>query len=90
MLGADHWPIMPTYRISVVNSDFSASEEHELQDAESAWRYSMKAAFEVGFDQIIRGEQFYGAEVSVHLDDQLLRRFMVSAGMTPLQQPPRQ
>ena len=78
---------MPTYRISVVNSDFTASEDHELEDADSAWRYSMKAAFEIGFDLLLRGEKFYGCEVSVHEGDELQRRFMVSAGVTPLQQP---
>ena len=79
---------MPLYRISVINSDFNAEESHELDDAESAWRYSLKAAFEIGFDEIMRGAKFYGAEVRIHHEDALLNRFMVSAGTTPLQGPP--
>ena len=78
---------MPTYRISVIDSQFRADEEHELDDVESAQSYSLKAAFEIGFDLLMRGETFYGAEVRIHHDDRLVSRFMISAGTTQLQLP---
>ena len=77
--------LVPIYRISVINSDFKADEDHELDDSESARKYSLKAAFEIGFDQLVRGDKFYGAEVRIHQDGELVTRFLVSAGTTPLE-----
>jgi len=75
---------MPRYRIRIVNSDFDADEEQDYPDLDAAKYAAMKGALEIGTDQVLLGESFYGAEVRVEERDVLRARFMVSLGSTPL------
>jgi len=76
---------MATYRIRVINSRFKASNEQVYPDLEAAKDAGTRAALEIGCEQVRRGEVFFGSEVRVEDHDQVVARFMVSMGVTPLQ-----
>lgn len=76
---------MPPFRITVVNESVTASDEHNLPAAEEAQREAIKAALEIGTEEIIKGKPFFGAEVKVERDSQVVERFVVSIGVSPLQ-----
>jgi hypothetical protein len=76
---------MQTYRISVVNAEFNASEEHPLESLDAAQREGIKAALAIGADEVIGGKPFFGAEVRIQHDGDTVSRAMVSVGASPLQ-----
>ena len=76
---------MPTFRISVVNQTFRASNDHELASFDEARKQGIKAALAIGADEVANGEPYFGAEVLVEDGDETLGRFVVSVGASPLQ-----
>lgn len=75
---------MQTYRISVINQTFRASDHHELPSFEAARTHGIKAALEIGTEEVMNGSPFFGAEILVEDGEELLGRFVVSIGATPL------
>ena len=75
---------MPTFHISVVNSDFDASEELDSATFEDARRNALRAALQIGTDELCNGTPFFGAEIRIELDGELKQRFLVSIGQSPL------
>ena len=75
---------MPTFRISIVNEDFSASEERELPDAQTARREALKGAIAIGGDHLVQGEKLFAAEVSVSEAEATNQRFVVTVSASPL------
>jgi hypothetical protein len=76
---------MPTFRISVVNANFRASEEHDLESLEAARKQGIKAALAMGAEEVNAGESFFGAEVRVEDGGETVSRSVVSVGATALQ-----
>ena len=76
---------MGIYRISVVNAEFHASEEHELESVEAARKEGIKAAIAMGADEVNGGKPFFAAEVRVQDGGDIVSRAMVSVGASPLQ-----
>lgn len=76
---------MPTFRISVINQTFRASNEHELPSFDEATRQGIKAALEIGTDEVTNGKSFFGAEVHVEEGEETRGKFVVSVGMSPIQ-----
>ena len=75
---------MPTYQIRVVNSDFEASNEAEVSSFEIARQQALRAALQIGTEEVCNGAQFFGAEVRVMLEGELSERFLVSIGQSHL------
>ena len=75
---------MPTYRIKVINGDFTASEERELPDAEAARQEAIRGAIAMGADHVCASESLFGAEVSIGEGDQPRRRFVVTVSASEL------
>ena len=76
---------MPTFRIDIVNEDFSATEERELADADAARQEALRGAVAMGADELCSGKaMLFGAEVSVTEDDLPGKRFVVTVGASPL------
>ncbi len=76
---------MPTYQVHVVNSDFAAQNEVEAQDIEGAREHGLRAALEIGTDELCKGEtSLFAAEISVEGDGEAMQRFMVVLGQSPL------
>ena len=78
---------MQTYRISVINQTFRATDQHELPSFEAARIYGFKAALAIGTEEVINGNPFFGAEILVEDGDELLGRFVVSIGASQLMEP---
>jgi hypothetical protein len=75
---------MPTYRISIVNEHFSASDEQEAADVVKAWQTAIGSAIAIAADQVSHGNPFFGAEVTLEEGNKRIGRYVVSVGATPL------
>lgn len=76
---------MPTFCITVVNETFHSSNHHEAATATEAQQRAVKAALEIGIEEVSKGKPFFGAEVKIEDGDELVGRFVVSMGASPLQ-----
>lgn len=76
---------MPPFRIIVINESISAADDHELSTAEQAQREAIKAALQIGTEEILNGKPFFGAEAKVEHDGEVLKRYVVSIGVSSLQ-----
>jgi hypothetical protein len=75
---------MPTYRISIVNEHFSASEEQNSPDVVKAWETAIRSAITIAADQVSHGNPFFGAEVTLTEGNKRIGRYVVSVGCSPL------
>jgi hypothetical protein len=75
---------MPTYRISIVNKHFRASDEHELASHEAAVKEALQGALQIGADEVCGGAQFFGAEVGVECDGEVFQRLVIAIGASAL------
>jgi len=75
---------MPTYRISIVNEHFSASNEQESPDVVKAWQQALRGALAIAADQVSHGNPYFGAAVRLEEGNKLIGRYVVSAGASPL------
>jgi hypothetical protein len=76
---------VPTFRISVLNETFSACDEHELTTATAARNEAIKGALAIGSEEVAKGKKFFGAEVKIQQGDELIGRFVVSVGASPIE-----
>lgn len=76
---------MPTYTISVVNETFSSSNQHEESSVDVAAAQAVKAALEIGVEEVTSGKSFFAAEVKVGTATETVGRFVVSMGVSRLQ-----
>lgn len=75
---------MATFRISIVNEHYSATNEQEADDVVKAWRQAIRAALDIAADQVSHGAPFFGAEVTLDEGKKRVGRFVVSVGASPL------
>lgn len=75
---------MPTFKVHVVNSDFSASQDMDARDVEAAQNQGLKAALAIGSDQVCGGMQFFAAVVCVEYEGDEKARMVISIGQSPL------
>ena len=75
---------MPTYRVSIVNEHFSASEEQHFPEVVKAWQTALRSAITIAADQVSHGNPFFGAEVTLEEGDQRIGRYVVSVAAAPL------
>jgi hypothetical protein len=76
---------VPTFTIRVVNESFASSQEQEFSSAEGAMKQAVKAALQIGSDEIASGKPFFAAEVKVCRGSDVVGRSVVSIGASPLQ-----
>lgn len=75
---------MPTYRISIVNTDFTATEDIEAADANAARRQALRGALNIGTDEVCDGTSFFGAEITIQADGAAPERLMLAIGTSSL------
>lgn len=75
---------MPSYRICIVNKDFTASEDIDAPNAAAARTEALRGALNIGTDEVCEGKMFFGAEISVQGDGGNPERMMVAIGTSPL------
>jgi hypothetical protein len=76
---------MPIFTIKVVNETFSSSNEHEARSVDTATTQALRAALQIGTGEVLEGKQFFAAEVKVETANEVVGRFVVSIGASPLQ-----
>ena len=74
---------MPKYLISVLNDTFSVEDEEEHADGATATEQAIRGALAMGAEQVLSGQNFFGAHVTVS-DGENCERFIVSIGVSPL------
>ena len=77
---------MHTFRITVINQTFRASNDDEFASLADASRQGIKSALEIGMDEVVNGKPFFGAEIKIEKMDETVGRYIVSVGVTPIQQ----
>ena len=75
---------MPTYRVTIINEHFSQEGEQEAANAVEAWKKAIGSAIEIAGDQVSHGSPFFGAEVKIEEGSNLIGRYVVAVGATPL------
>ena len=76
---------MPTFRLRTVNKHFSFANDVELASFEAARSEALKGALEVGTEEVCNGKEFFGAEITIENDGEVVQRLMVAVGASPLQ-----
>src|SRR4051812_10988800 len=71
--------------LSVLNETFTACDEHELTTATDARDEGIKGALAIGSDEVAKGKHFFGAEVKIEQGEELIGRFVVSVGASPIE-----
>lgn len=84
MSSAGHLEVMPTYHVHVVNEDFRSSNQSEHADRNTALKAGMRGALAIGTDEICAGKPFFGAEITVLLDGEVLERRVIAIGSSAL------
>jgi hypothetical protein len=75
---------MTIFRITVANQSFRACGSHELPSVEKARQEGIRNALGMGCDEVRRGKEFFGAEVTIDCENQVVGRFIVSIGASAL------
>lgn len=78
---------MPQFVIRIVNETFVESAKTELPHLDAAQAYAIKAAIEIGAEEVLRGEPAFLAEASVELDGEVLRAVKVTVAASLLRRP---
>jgi hypothetical protein len=76
---------VPPFRIIVINESTSAADDHDLSSAEQAQLEAIKSALQIGTEEILNGKPFFGAEAKVEHGGEVVKRYVVSMGVSPLQ-----
>ncbi len=75
---------MPTFRIQIVNKDFSDCDETDFPSADAARKQALKGALQIGMEEVCDGSPFFGAEVSIASDGKVVERMMIAIGASTL------
>ena len=75
---------MPIFHLRVINSDFEARDDLEAVDIRDAMKQGLRAALQIGSDEICNGKPYFGGEVCVEHSGGRKERFLVSIGQSPL------
>lgn len=75
---------MPNFQITIINEEFSSSNEHKCLDQEAARRHAIQSALAIGAEQVAAGRPFFAAHVSIREEGRALMHLVVSLGAAPL------
>lgn len=68
----------------MTNETFASSNDHDIATLDKAAAEALKAALRIGSDQVAGGKHFFAAEVTVESEDEMVRRYIVSIGASPI------
>jgi hypothetical protein len=72
------------YRITVVNEEFSASNEYDGPDELAAREHAVESVLAIATEQVKAGKPYFGAHVTIAQGESELLQLVVSAGASPL------
>jgi hypothetical protein len=73
---------MPSFHVHVVNTEFESSNQIDVPDLDHARAAGLKAALEVGADELCSGTPFFGAEVRLEME--VKERMVIAMGASRL------
>jgi hypothetical protein len=75
---------MPTFRIRITNKDFECCGDANAHSPEAARSEALRAALQIGSDEICGGKSFFGAEVTIENEKEPAERLVIAIGASPL------
>ena len=75
---------MPIFRIHVRNRDFESLADGDHADSAEAMLAGLKGVLQIGSEEVCAGKPFFGAEISIALEDEIVERRMVAIGSSML------
>jgi hypothetical protein len=75
---------MPSFHIHVVNTEYESSNQIDVPDLDHARAGGLKAALEVGAEELCGGAPFFGAEVRLEMDGEVKERMVIAMGTSRL------
>jgi hypothetical protein len=75
---------MPTSRIRITNKDFESSCDANATTPEAVREEALRAALQIGADEVSGGKQFFGAEITIENEHEPPERLIIAIGASPL------
>ena len=76
---------MPIYRVHIRNRDFQSTADGDHTDDKQAMREALRGVLAIGSEEVANGKAFFGAELSLALDGEIVERWMIAIGSSSLQ-----
>jgi hypothetical protein len=74
---------MPASRIRITNKDFESSSDANASGLEAVRAEALRAALQIGTDEVCSGKPFFGAEIAIE-NDESVERLIIAIGTSPL------
>jgi hypothetical protein len=75
---------MPTFQVHVINTDFSTRADIDRPTRDQARKEALQSALQIGVEEVCNGRHFFGAEVRIERDDEVVERLLVAVGVSSL------
>jgi hypothetical protein len=75
---------MPTFRIRIINKDSEAACEANAHSPDAARSEALRAALQIGSDEVCAGKPFFGAEVTIENEHEPTERLVIAIGASSL------
>lgn len=75
---------MATSRIRITNKDFESSCDANASGPEAVREEALRAALQIGTDEVCGGKQFFGAEVTIENQHEPAERLIIAIGASTL------
>jgi hypothetical protein len=75
---------MPASRIRITNKDFESSCEANASGLEAVRSEALRAALQIGTDEVCAGKPFFGAEIAIENEHEPVERLIIAIGTSPL------
>jgi len=75
---------MPASRIRITNKDFESSCEANASGPDDVRAEALRAALQIGSDEVCAGKPFFGAEITIEREQQIVERLVIAIGASPL------
>ena len=75
---------MRTFRIRIINKEFESVCEANAHSPDAARSEALRAALQIGTDEVCEGKAFFGAEVAIENEHEPTERLVVAIGASTL------
>jgi hypothetical protein len=75
---------MPVFRIHITNNDYDDGTDIERDTRDEVRSEAILSAIQIGADEVTAGTPFFGAEVRIESEGEVLERLVVAIGVSPL------
>ena len=75
---------MPVFRVHITNNDYDNGTDIERDTREEVRNEAILSALQIGADEVTAGTPFFGAEVRIESEGEIIERMVVAVGVSPL------